>query len=261
MWASRRGIVRAVRALAGWDRSAMAWTAVSHAAAAEMSTVLPADLDVRVVPNAVDVEWWRARNETSRGSGTVRLVSVMRLAGRKRPFALLEILERLRLEVPADIRLRAVVVGDGPLAHRVRAEVAARHLDEWVAVPGRLTREQIRALYAEADVYVAPAYEESFGIAALEARAAGVPVVAMRAGGVGEFVEHGVEGLLCGDDEEMVAALHTLATRPSLRRTIATHNESRRPVQDWSGTLAAFDGVYAEALVERTSGQSVLGPG
>ena len=95
-----------------------------------------------------------------------------------------------------------------------------------------------------ADIYVAPAYEESFGLAALEARAAGLPVVAMESGGVREFVAHGVEGFLCGDDDAMVSALTALAADPGLRAAISDHNASHRPVQDWSGTLAGFEAAY-----------------
>jgi glycosyltransferase involved in cell wall biosynthesis len=249
MWASRRGIVRAVRALAGWDRSAMAWTAVSHAAATEMTTVLLAGTPVQVVPNAVDVDWWRAgAGPPRRYDDPVTLISVMRIAGRKRPFALLDILAGLREQVSDSVDLRAVLVGDGPLAHRMEAEIAGRRLDRWVTMAGRLSRKQIRAAYAGADVYVSPAYQESFGLAALEARAAGLPVVAMRAGGVGEFVEHGLEGLLCRDDAEMVEALTALATDVRRRRSIAAHNAVHRPSQDWPRTLSAFDDAYADAL-------------
>ena len=62
-------------------------------------------------------------------------------------------------------------------------------------------------------MFVAPADLESFGIAALEARCAGLPVVAKSSGGVREFVRDEVEGLLCDTDEDMVQALVRLALR------------------------------------------------
>jgi glycosyltransferase involved in cell wall biosynthesis len=55
---------------------------------------------------------------------------------------------------------------------------------DWVTMTGQLSREQIRDIYSAADVYVAPAGRESFGLAVLEARSAGLAVVAMRSGGV-----------------------------------------------------------------------------
>jgi glycosyltransferase involved in cell wall biosynthesis len=55
----------------------------------------------------------------------------------------------------------------------LRSEIDRSGLGETVTLLGGLSREQVRSLYLQADVYVAPAYQESFGIAALEARAAG----------------------------------------------------------------------------------------
>lgn len=252
MWASRRTVVRAVRAIADWDRSGAAWTAVSRAAAAEVRDLLPIGTPIHVVPNAVDVDWWRAGHRLPAHGGPVTLMSVMRIAGRKRPFALLAMLAALRARVPADVELRALVVGDGPHARRMRAEIERGPLAGWVRLLGRRSREEIRDLYATADVYVSPAFEESFGIAALEARAAGLPVVAMRSGGVGEFVRDGVDGLLCDDDAAMTAALARLCTDTGVRRGMAAHNAAHQPSQDWHRILADFDGVYraAGAVVE-----------
>lgn len=247
MWASRRPVVRAVRAIADWDRSGAAWTAVSAVAAAEVRDLLTVGTPIHVVPNAVDVDWWRAGNRRPAHGGPVTLVSVMRIAGRKRPFALLAMLTALRARVPADVELRALVVGDGPHARRMQAEIDRGPLAGWVRLLGRRSREEIRDLYATADLYVSPAFEESFGIAALEARAAGLPVVAMRSGGVGEFVQHGVEGLLCEDDAAMTAALAALCTATEGRRAMADHNAARPPIQDWQRILADFDGVYRAA--------------
>ncbi len=244
MWGSRRTLVRAVRAFADWDRSSALWTAVSRAAAAEMGSVLDERTEVSVVGNAVDVDWWRAVARQRPANATVTVVSVMRLAGRKRPFALLDMVEQVLADVSDPTAVRLVLVGDGPLEARLRAEVAGRGLGRSVLLAGRQSREQIRALYAGADLYVAPAHQESFGIAALEARAAGLPVVAMKSGGVGEFVRDGVEGLLCEDDEAMAAAITRLATDHALRAAIAAHNTAHRPEHDWTAALARYDDLY-----------------
>lgn len=262
MWGSRRTVIRAVRALADWDRSTTLWTAVSAAAATEAREVLHPDVDVQVVHNAVDVPWWRATDRLESAPGQVTLVSVMRIAGRKRPGALLSIVQAVRERLPDGPDVRLVVVGDGPLARRMETEIARRRLDDTVTMLGRLDRYEIRDLYAGADVFVSPVQQESFGIAALEARAAGLPVVAMRAGGVGEFIEHGVGGLLCHDDADMVAALTTIISDASLRRAITDHNTAVRPAQNWARTVAAFDAAYDEAClrahaVREPSGRTV----
>ena len=70
-------------------------------------------------------------------------------------------------------------------------------------------------------MYVAPANLESFGLAALEARCAGLPVVAKAQTGIREFVEHGQEGLLAANDHQFVDQVLALVRDPALRAKIA----------------------------------------
>src|SRR5204863_2493640 len=109
----------------------------------------------------------------SRPDDEVMLVSAMRLAPRKRPLPLLEVLRKLRARVPAGVRMRAVIAGEGP-RRAAMERYLLRHEMDWVELPGRLTPDRLRALYARADLYVAPAVLEAFGIAALEARTTGL---------------------------------------------------------------------------------------
>ncbi|MEO7943996.1 MAG: glycosyltransferase family 4 protein [Marmoricola sp.] len=247
MWTGREGWVRLVGAIAGWNSWPVRWTAVSSVAAASMRLCLGEQTPVDVVPNAVDVAWWCALEPVQDSSRPFTVVAVMRLAGRKRPMELLDALAEMRDQVPADVPLRAIIVGAGPLEQRVRAHVEHLDLGDWVELAGPLSRDAIRELYRSADAYAAPCYQESFGIAALEARAAGLPVVAMRSGGVGEFVEHGLEGFLCHDDEELARALTVLATDPELAHEMAAHNLAHLPPMDWQPTLDGFEAAYARA--------------
>jgi glycosyltransferase involved in cell wall biosynthesis len=258
MWASCRSVIRAVRALAGWDSSNAVWTAVSEVAAAEVRDVLRRGTHVEVLHNAVDVDWWAAGARARPVGVPVTLVSVMRLAGRKRPGALLAIADAVRSLLPDGAGLRLLIAGDGPLAPRLRSEIDRSGLRETVTLLGGLSREQVRSVYRQADLYVAPAYQESFGIAALEARAAGLPVVAMRAGGVREFVEHDVDGLLCDDDADMVDALRRLVGDEVLRSRIAAHNLASPPIQAWPRTLASVEDLYQRA---RLRGGTTQGAG
>ncbi len=252
LWTGREGWVRIIGAIAGWDGWPVRWTAVSSAAARAMHGPLGEHTRVDVVPNAVDVGWWSACEPLEDASRPITFVSVMRLAGRKRPLQLLEAFAAARRAVPEDLSLRLVVVGEGPLARKVRARVTDLGLDGCVELTGGLTRDEIRDLYRSADGYVAPSHQESFGIAALEARTAGLPVVAMRSGGVGEFVGHGAEGLLCEDDGDLTRALASLAEDKELRDRIAAHNRSRPPDLDWSTALAGFQAAYVDAAAAGT---------
>jgi glycosyltransferase involved in cell wall biosynthesis len=229
--------------------SRIAWSAVSDVAAAPVRRVLGARTQVAIMPNAVDVEWWRdaPQPRPASGTGEVRVISVGRMAGRKRPMALVRMMARVRRLVPADVAVRLVLVGDGPQRRHVESRVRDLGMSEWVELPGRLPRCDIRDVLSAADVYVAPATLESFGIAALEARAVGLPIVAKARGGVGEFVSHGVEGLLATSDRDMVRAIVELITAPSARATMRAHNRTVAPAFGWDDAMARTDRLYVHA--------------
>lgn len=223
-----------------WFRPVV-WTAVSHAAAELLRTALPGRTEVRVVPNAVDAV---ARRATRDGEGPVRIISAMRLASRKRPRQLLGMARSLRRRTGHPFEL--VIVGDGPLQEALQRRVRRDGLDELVTMTGRLPRTKVLAAMASADVYVAPAVRESFGIAALEARTLGLPVVGRSGTGLAEFVGPG-EGLLAASDRDMVGALQQLVEDRSLRWRISEHNRTTPTTMTWRYALARNDAAYAHA--------------
>ncbi len=99
---------------------------------------------------------------------------------------------------------------------------------------GRISPGQVRDELARADAFLAPGRRESFGIAALEARTAGVPVLALEGTGVTSFVRDGVEGVLAADDNQLIDALVRISLDDELRGRIAAHNRDVAPEQDWS---------------------------
>jgi glycosyltransferase involved in cell wall biosynthesis len=214
------------------------WTAVSEAVAAVLRKLMP-QRDIGVLHNGIDPELWRPGG---RDEHPLTIVSTMRLARRKRPMAFLRILQEIRAAVPPAVQLRAVIVGDGPQAGTVAA--AARRLGTWVELAGRLTRFEIQQVYASTDVYLAPAELESFGVAALEARCAGLPVVAMASGGVGEFIRPGIEGYLVNSDAEMVTTVAALLTDDALRSRIQNFNQGTDPAMTWEHVLEQHLAAY-----------------
>lgn len=244
MWAGIGALLRlvVVTALRPWP---VVWSAVSAAAAQTFRRSL-GGADVAVLSNAIDVASWQSRGGGPASAGPVTVVSVMRLMPRKRPLRLLAMFDQVRALAPtADVRL--VIVGDGPLRGRLERAVRRRGLDGLVRVTGRLPRHQVRDELLAAALYVAPSPKESFGIAALEARCAGVPVVAHRRSGVGEFVRDRVDGVLVGSDAEMVVAMAELVRDDALRARIAAHNRRVAPGFDWSDALRRTDALYRRA--------------
>ena len=253
------GVVGALRAgarLTGWDRRPVALSAVSDVAAARVAGVF--QTEVAVVPNGLDLDAWApgasggsvglARSDDG-APGLVRplrLVATMRLAPRKRAVPLIDVVAAA-VELLGPDALSLDLIGTGPYLDRVATRVEARGLGGVVRLRGRLARDGVRAAYADADVFLAPAALESFGIAALEARVAGLAVVARRGTGIASFVTDGTNGLLVDDDAEMARAIATLAEDRPLLDGIRAHNRTVRPDLGWDRVLAAAEAEYVRA--------------
>ncbi len=138
------------------------------------------------------------------------------------------------------------VLGEGPDRRKVEALVRERRLD-WVSLPGRVPRDELRQLYAAADVYLSPARLESFGIAALEARTVGLPVIGRSGSGVGEFVTDGVNGLVVSSDSQMSSAIARLAKDPGEVARMRAWNITHPPEQEWSHVAALAVAEYERA--------------
>ena len=117
-----------------------------------------------------------------------------------------------------------------------------------VELVGRRSRDEIREIFARSDVFVAPANLESFGIAALEARCAGLPVVAKARTGIREFVVHGREGLLASTDADMVDQLTRTVRDRELRLVITKHNRDTPSPVDWTDVVERNVAAYRSAI-------------
>lgn len=243
-------LARAVNAALGSGDWRVKFTAVSQRVAREVQPAAGAQR-VTVLHNGTDAGLWRVV-PVARPSGQVELVSVMRLNAKKRPYVLVNLMRALR-ERPASASVRLRIVGDGPLRASLERAVARHRLRDHVHLLGSRSRSEIRGIFAESDVFVLPTVRESFGLAAVEARCAGLAVVAMRASGVSELMEHGREGLLAASDMELADHVKSLIDRPDLRSAIMLHNRSTAPACDWSRVLAAHLSAYREAIALRAS--------
>lgn len=228
--------------LATLRRAPVVWTAVSRVAAEQVAARLPPGRAVHVLPNAVSVD---ARAETPAEVEGMSVVSTMRLARRKRPLPLLDMFAALHAS--SDVPVRLTLVGDGAQRDAVERRARRLGLAEQVSVTGRVEPGHVLRLLGRSDVYVAPAVLESFGLAALEARCVGLPVVGRLGTGLADFVEHGVNGLLCDSDDAIVTALRRLAEHPELRRRMSEHNRTTGSEMTWAHTLERHDLVYDTA--------------
>jgi glycosyltransferase involved in cell wall biosynthesis len=200
---------------------------------------------VAILPNAVDPEEWQLRRVLQRD--VVNIAAVMRLAPRKRGTALLRALSLVCGLLPPGIRVRLHIAGDGQ--ERGKLERLARQLGlgDVVLFHGALPLPAVKLLLSQSHFLVQPSTLEAFGIAALEARAAGLPVVAMRESGVSEFIHHGEDGLLAKDDEELAQHIFLLCINDAIRSALTEHNVRTPVAFTWERTVAAHLAMYERA--------------
>jgi glycosyltransferase involved in cell wall biosynthesis len=165
-----------------------------------------------VFSHACDREWFR---ETFRlPEDAVSMAVVAQLIPRKGHRYLLQVMPELLEAFP---NLRLLLFGQGPEEARLRAQVEALALSDRVSFAG--FRTDLPKILPCLDLLVHPALMEGLGISLLQAAGAGVPIVAVAAGGMPEIVRDGVNGLLVppADSQVLAAAIKRLLAEPELR--------------------------------------------
>lgn len=179
-------------------------TAVSESLRRETFEHFPVKRDIRVIPNFIRMDRYAgaadpALRKRFAPNGEKILVHVSNFRPVKRVLDVVKVFIGLRRLMP----VRLLLIGDGPDRHAAEMMCRANGTCNDVLFLGKMTEPE--AVVASSDLFVLTSETESFGLAALEAMASGVPVVSTDAGGTSEVVENGVAGLLnaVGDTEAM----------------------------------------------------------
>ena len=231
--------------LVGWGRWPQVVAGVSPPVADQLTRVL--GRSVTVLGNGVDTAWWReGRGDgTPAADGTLRLIAVQRLHRRKRGLTLVEAVARAQSSLPPGTRLSLRVVGDGPQRDRMKARAESLGVD--ISFSGALSAEGVRAEMSGADLFVSACDVESFGLAAAEARAFGLPVIAWRVGALPDFVRDGEDGYLVDSEVELSAAIQRVAGSGELLRHLSEGSRERPPACDWKRVVEEHTAAYEDA--------------
>jgi glycogen synthase len=170
-----------------------------------------------------------------------RVGYVGRLAYQKRPDLL--VLAFARVQQPAHL----VLVGDGPLATRVRKLAAASPASARITLHPMVEHSAVPAVLASLDLLVLPSVYEELGSVLVEAMASGLPVVATRVGGIPEVVEDGRTGLLVppGDVPALASAIDRVLAEPDLAKRLADCAADRAVAWSWPTLARKVLDVYA----------------
>ncbi len=205
------------------------------------------------LPPFIDAAPFGAAAAAARHGERVELVTIamMRPGAKSRSYLFLaQALARL----PPAASWRLTVIGDGPARDDVHAMFAGWPADR-IVWHGELGHAEIASALGRADVFAWPGYDEAYGMSYLEAGAAGLPVVAMRSGGIPSVVRHGVTGILSpeGDLDEYTAALATLIENRTTRRRLGS--AARRFVTE-ERTVARAGAILSDGLASLFDGTS-----
>jgi len=207
---------------------------------------------IAVIYNSVDlacfdaVDWEAARRATRQAfgwdEGHFVVGTVARLERIKGLDHLVEAASAVAETIP---RARFLVVGDGPQREDLLSRVHHFGLEERFVFAG--LRSDVPQILPAFDLFVLPSLSEALGIAAIEALASGVPVVASQVGGVPEVIIHGETGLLVppGDAAQLAQAIWHVAANPAEARRWADCGRERvRLMFDVNSLADAQAGLY-----------------
>ncbi|MGB4969468.1 MAG: N-acetyl-alpha-D-glucosaminyl L-malate synthase BshA [Saprospiraceae bacterium] len=179
-------------------------TSVSDALRKQTYDIFDIKKDIHVIPNFIDFTRFKKKenpglkNEIAKDHEKI-IAHVSNFRKVKRVDDVLAVFREINKEIPSKLLL----IGDGP--ERPRIEMLSRDwgISQEVRFLGK--QDMVEDLLAITDLFLLPSEHESFGLAALEAMACEVPVIASNIGGLNEVIENGVTGFTCdvGDIQKM----------------------------------------------------------
>lgn len=225
-------------------------SAVSGAAAVDMRHV-SGRTNVPVLPDGIDLATVGSARRVPAADKAVCIISVGRLVPKKNPSDLVAAVPHVLDGVPDPSRVSFTVVGDGPERMRLERQAKNSGVAGHIEFVGMKQPAEVQQLLGAAQIFASPVRNEAFGIAILEARAAGLPVVAMAGGGVGEILSHGRHGFLAQSQDEFVEALVRLVKDEELRRTMAQATTAGLEPYGWDTVVERHLDIYGQAIASR----------
>ncbi len=228
----------------------------------KQATIETFDFDeIEVIPNFICAKHYTRVEESDlrvelAPNGEKLLVHVSNFRAVKRPIDCVEILAKVREK---DANAKLIMVGDGPERAACYYQATQLGVKDYVEFVGK--RENIADYMGIADVFLLPSELESFGLAALEAQACEVPVVASRVGGIPEVVTDGETGFMSdvGDTEKMSEDVLKLLGDETMRRKFGEKAREMSIQRYSAGKIVPQYVAFYEKVLNAKTQTSVVG--
>jgi len=202
---------------------------------------------VHVVPPGIDARFTPGGTR----SPTPLVVAVGRLVPVKQLDRLVAALVEVKRDHPD---LEAVLVGEGYRRDDLVSQIHEASAERWIHLPGRLSDDEVLALYRRAWILASASAREGWGMTVTEAGACGTPAVVTRIAGHADAVVDGRSGLLVDDQTEMVGALRRVIGDPDLRRRLSEGALAHARRFTWGATARGTLEVLAAESIRRRTG-------
>lgn len=238
-----------VGALYAWAFRRAHVVCVSRYTASVLVGVLPG-IRHTVVPNGVSAEDFANLPKYPKSDGLI--VATGGVKARKGTLELVQALAVVRQQQPAAHLVVTGSLGQQAYLAQVQAAISALHLDDAVTFTGILSREALAGTLARAQLFALPSINhdyhfEGFGLAHLEASAAGLPVIGTRGCGVEDAVEDGVTGLLLAQHrlaDELPRAMLRLLNTPDVAQAMGNAGKLKAQQMTWDNVAQSLLQVY-----------------
>ena len=225
-------------------------TAVSRFLKEKTITTYTCESGIEVIPNFVDTELYRPKENGDfrkhiAPDGEKILIHISNFRPVKRVTDTIRILEKVLLEIPAKL----ILVGDGP--DRSECERLCRQLGLFEKVKFLGKQDGLVEILNSADVFLIPSQSESFGLAALEAMACGLPVVSSSVGGLPELIRHNETGFIAeiGDIDRMAKYVIELLSNDRKYKLFSENSRNRSVSKfDKSIVVPLYEEYYKRIL-------------
>lgn len=225
-------------------------TSVSESLKSDTVQFFNTTKEIHVIPNFIDISLYNGEG-CNKGQiadeGCCIVTHISNFRPLKRTKDVIRIFHGIRQKVNA----RLILIGDGPERNIALDLAKSLGLEHDVRYLGRTT--EVERILCMSDLFLLPSASESFGLAALEAMAARVPVISTNAGGLPEVNIHGETGFLCnvGDIATMTDHAVDILTNTELR--VAMKKAARRHAERFSllDVLPRYEALYKQAIGQK----------